>query len=292
MRCLVSCLMVAVCCLSIGCETPTAKTVYVQEDAKVLAAFQDQLQEGSKQTDLLAQLVRGQDELIRALEDKRIGVGAMQVSLPPEDVTADEEPEEKGPQVKAADDAEGWPSDIRLQVWKDGSAEGERWLKEELPLLDTAAEEFESFGYLANKHRVSGFTVTLVKDGIVERRYPPPESFNTSASQILLVAKAIAAGKNVGMTGLGDSCKCRCPNCSCEFDCQCTTSSGTTSGYTSLPSVIGTESWSPLPSVSYGPWRTVNSPLVNQSSPMVVRPNYAVRSSSRVRCVNGKCYTY
>lgn len=289
---LIAVVMAAGCC---GCgAVPEGKTVYVQEDAKLLESSVELNAEATIHTDLLKQLVQGQTELIEKLSstDRRgrsIGSDVVQTSLPDADLLGDAEADQKPAEanlasVKASDD--GWPEGIRLQIWKDGTPDSERWLAEELPLLPVMPEYFEAFGSLAVKHNVSQFAVMLVgEDGNIAQRMDG----SVPASQVLKMAKQVKSGKLVASSGNGRTCRCIMPDgsiCECPCDangnCDC---SGAVANYQITSTGFPQSPRTYLTPQNAGTMQT----RVWQSPVQSVR---SMTSTNRVRCVNGKCYSY
>jgi hypothetical protein len=285
-------MMVGVASAIIGCgtiEPKESKTVYVQEDAKLLAAVDQSTAEATKQTDLLTQIVEGQNRLIETLNQpsgrRRAGSDALPVSIVDgddlkqslKDLEVLDTSEPAGPATKSASDQDenGWPEGIRLQVWRDGLPDSVRWEKEELPLLGVTAENFESVGSLANQYKIAGFTIVLVgTDGKEAGRYVNP----VPASQIIKAAREIKSGKSL-VASSGANRKCLCPNCNCEIDCDCDGSSYSTS--TSIPSYATNF-------VQFSEPVRWSSAVQSYSQPQ--QPT--VRSMPRTRCVNRRCYQY
>lgn len=298
--------LIGIAVMSLGCgvdKVADSKVVYVQEDVKMLEALTSSAVDSAVQTDLLTQLVDGQKQLIESLSQqgtrRRIGSEAIATSVSAD--ASDDAARELDSSLEVLDTSltglegslkelesalkekvkssadTGWPDGIRLQVWRDGLPDTVKWQEEEVPLLGVQPEYFESIGSLANQYKIGGFTIVLVgTDGKEARRY-----VNTvPASQILKAAREVKEGKTLVSMGAGRSGTCTCPNCSCVFGCDCESGGTSSNMITYYPSSSITQTQRSGP-VSWYP-----------STAVFTQPQVRSSSTTRTRCVNGRCYQY
>lgn len=281
-------MMVVVTAIGCGMGEDKSRTVYVQDDSKILTAFDEAAKEASRQTALLEQLVSSQERLIDKFEQKPLSTpsgGSDWISTSLEaNLSETEKIEQAKPKVSAEVKDSLWPESIRLQVWRDGSPVCNQWMRDELPLLDVKPEIFEVYGDLASKYNVTGFTIMLAKEGkIVDRSNVP-----FSASQLLRNAR-LQAGEvqQVSVsTGSGCSCRCVCPNCATEFDCTCNTgntSVGMSGGGIYTPSAGSMIISQPVQAKTFQPVYYSTQTRTNVSGG---------RRTVRMKCEGGICRPY